>query len=179
MNTSFVRSMKRTAGLLLGGGALALALCAGAAQAAGPSVAQTRGPIWITMPTSSGQLQSITVKAPATGNMIITAAGSVDFLHTAGTQGDYCVSLSKTSGDTGGCVPMAGSDSAMRNYIAAGFPTTVPGFGMHEGYSIVRVYPVSVGVTYTFYLNGYQQGLDGASLFQPSLTALWVPGTLH
>jgi hypothetical protein len=179
MNTFKLRSLTLKTGLLAGGAALALALAAGAAEAAAPSVAQTRGPIWISVPTSGAPLQSITVTAPATGNMVVTAAGSVDFAHTSGTQGSYCVSLSQTSGDTGGCVPMAGSDSAMRNYIASAFPTTVPGFGMHEAYSIVRVYPVKIGVTYTFYVNGCEQGLDSASLFQPSLTALWVPGTLH
>jgi hypothetical protein len=179
MNTILSHSFTRKAGLLFGGAAVALALAAGSAQAASVSVAQTRGPIWISIPTSGGALQSITVTAPATGNMIVTAAGSVEFEHTLGTQGDFCVSLSQTSGDTGGCVPNAGSDSAMRSYIAAGFPTTVPGFGTHEGYSIVRVYKVSVGVKYTFYVNGYEQGMTSASLFQPSLTALWVPGTLH
>ena len=179
MHRSKPRSFKLRAGMVLGAAAFALSMFAGSAQAAAVSTKQTLGPIWIAMPTASAPLQSLTVTAPATGMMIVTVAGSVNYLHTNGIQGFYCVSLSKTSGDTGGCVPNAGSDSAMRNYVAAAVPTTVPGFGASEGYSIVRIWPVKIGVTYTFYLNGYETGMDAASLFQSTITALWVPGTLH
>jgi hypothetical protein len=42
----------------------------------------------------------------------------------------------------------------------------------------VKVFPVSAGTTYTFYLNGTAAGFAFASLFQASLTALYVPGIL-
>jgi len=142
------------------------------------AVSQVRGPIWITVHTIAAPLQSITVKAPAKGNIIVTVTGSFNYDHTQGTQGDYCLALSQTSGNVGGCIPNAGSDSAVRNYVASDFPTTVPAFGMLEQYSIVRTYPVTAGTTYTFYLNGYAGGFTAAYLFQPSITALYVPGTL-
>lgn len=142
------------------------------------AVREVRGPIWIGMPASAGALQSITVKPAANGNLILTVTGSVVFEHNFGTQGNYCLQVSTTSGNVGGCVPDAGSDSAIRNYIDADFPTTVPGFGQTEQYSIVRTFPVTAGTTYTFYLNGYESGFTSAWLFQPAMTALYVPATL-
>jgi hypothetical protein len=154
-------------------------LCSFASLAsAQDGVLQARGPIWIAMPSSSGRLQSITVKAPANGNMIVTMTGTVNYNHTLGTEGFWCLTLSKTSGDTGGCVPMAGSDSAIRSYFSTGDSTTVPGFGASQPYSIVRTWPVTAGTTYTFYLNGYINGLGSTYLFQPSATAVFVTGTL-
>jgi len=146
--------------------------------AAQNGVLQVRGPIWIAMPSSSGPLQSITVKAPANGNMIVTMTGTVNYTHTLGTEGSWCLTLSKTSGDTRGCVPMAGSDSAIRSYFSTGEATTVPGFGASQPYSIVRTWPVTAGATYTFYLNGYISALGSTYLFQPSATAFFVTGTL-
>ena len=142
------------------------------------AVGQVRRPIWITLPTSAAVLQSIQAQAPATGNMVVMVTGSIDFFHTLGTMGNYCLQLSQTSGFVGGCVPDSGSDSAIRNYIAAGYPTTVSGLGQTESYSMIRVWPVTAGSTYTFYLNGYEGGFTTALLFQPSITALFVPGTL-
>ena len=86
--------------------------------------------------------------------------------------------LSQTSGDVGGCVPDEGSDSAIRFYVAADFPTTQSGYGMLTPYSIVRVWPVAADTSYTFYLNGYESSFNLISLFQPSITVLYVPGTL-
>ena len=146
--------------------------------AAQDDVLQVRGPIWIAMPSSSGRLQSITVKAPANGNMIITMTGTVNYSHTLGAEGFWCLTLSKTPGDTGGCVPMAGSDSAIRSYFSTGDSSTVPNFGASQPYSIVRTWPVTAGITYTFYLNGYISGLGTTYLFQPSATAVFVTGTL-
>jgi hypothetical protein len=142
------------------------------------AVREVRGPIWISMPSSAGALQSITVKPGASGNVILTVTGSVVWEHNSGTQGNYCLQVSTTSGNVGGCVPDVGSDSAIRNYIAADYPTTVAGFGQTEQYSIVRTFPVTAGTTYTFYLNGYGSGFIGAWLFQPAMTALYVPATL-
>jgi hypothetical protein len=145
------------------------------AQAASREV---RGPIWISVPTSAKPLQSIQVKAPETGNLTITVTGTVVYEHTLGTEGNYCLQLSTASGNVGGCVPDAGSDSAIRSYVAAEFATTVPGFGASAQYSIVRTWPVTAGTTYTFYLNGYETGFNSAWLFQPAITAVYVPDTL-
>jgi len=149
--------------------------------AAGPGVSQVIGPIWITVPTYSTSLtplQSITVKAPAKGNMVVTVTGTVNWEFTTGVEAWWCLQLSQTSGYIGGCVPDEGSDSAIRSYIAPDFPTTQSGFGMSTPYSIVRVWPVTAGTSYTFYLNGYESGFDTVDLFQPSITVLYVPGTL-
>jgi len=146
-----------------------------AAQAA---VSEVRGPIWISVPSSAGALQSIQVKAPANGNLMVTVTGTLVYEHTQGTQGDYCLQLSQTSGDTSGCVPDEGSDSAIRSFISSEIPSTVSGMGASEQYSIVRTYSVTRGTTYTLYLNGYQGGFNGAWLFQPAMTALFLPGTL-
>ena len=160
--------------------ATALVLMCGATRfmAGQAAVRQVRGPIWISVPASAGSLQTIQVKAPANGNLIVTVTGTMVYEHTLGTQGFYCVSLSQTASDVGGCVPDGGSDSAVRGSIASGFPTTVPGYGASEQYSIVKTIPVTAGATYTFYVNGYGSGFTGAWLFQPSMTALYVPGTL-
>jgi hypothetical protein len=137
-----------------------------------------RGPIWIDVPASAGAMQSIQVKAPANGNVTIIVTGSVVYEHTLGTAGNYCLQLSQTSGNVGGCVPDAGSDSAVRNYIDSDYPTTVPGFGQSEQYSIVRTWAVTGGKTYTFYLNGYGTGFGGVWLFQPAMSAIYAPDAL-
>ena len=146
--------------------------------AAQASAGETMGPIWIEMPESAGVLQSLQVKAPAKGNIIVTVTGTVDYEYTSGSQASYCLQLSQTSAYTGGCVPDEGSDSAVRSFIAPDTPTTLANFGASEQYSIVRVWPVTAGTTYTFYLNGYEGGFNTVYLFQPSITALFVPGTL-
>jgi len=142
------------------------------------AVREVRGPIWTFVPTSAAALESIAVKAPANGNITITVTGTMVYEHLLGTPGNYCLQLSTTPGFVGGCVPDGGTDSAIRSYIAAGVPSTVPGFGASEQYSIVRTYPVVAGQTYTFHLNGYENDLNSSWLFQPSMNALFVPGTL-
>ena len=158
--------------LILMGGFGKLALGQNAA------VREVRGPIWTFVPTSAAPLQSIQAKAPANGNMTVTVTGTMNYEHLLGTQGNYCLQLSTISGYVGGCVPNSGSDSAVRSYIAAAVPSTVPGFGASEQYSIVRTYPVVAGQTYTFYLNGFENNLNNSWLFQPAMTVLYVPGTL-
>jgi hypothetical protein len=156
-----------------------LTMCSSATLAlAQAAVREIRGPIWISVPTSVHALQSIQVKAPETGNLTITVTGTVVYEHSFGTEGSYCLQLSQKSGFVGGCVPDEGTDSAIRSYVAADFPTTVPGFGASAQYSIVRTFPVIAGDTYTFYLNGYESNLNTSWLFQPAMTALFVPGTL-
>jgi hypothetical protein len=149
----------------------------GIAHAAGPAVASVQT-IWIAVPASPGALQSITFTPPGSGYVVITTVGSVNYQHTKGTEGFYCVAVSGTSADTGGCTPGAGSDSAMRQYIASGEPTTVPGLGTLEAYSIVKTVPVLAGHSYTYYLNGYATGVTNTYLFQPSMTALYVAASM-
>ena len=159
--------------------AVTLLLGSFASMAVGQAaVREVRGPIWIAMPGSAGAMQSITVKPAQTGNLTVTVTGTVVYEHSFGTAGNYCLQLSPTSGNVGGCVPDSGSDSAIRSYLASDSPSTVPGFGASEQYSIVRTWPVTAGKTYTFYLNGYESGFSSAWLFQPAMTALFVPGTL-
>jgi hypothetical protein len=166
-----VRALVLASTLLLTG---SFATMAGA-QAASREV---RGPIWILMGNSPKALQSIEVKAPANGNLIVTVTGTVNYEHASGTAGNFCLQLSTAANNVGGCVPDGGSDSAIRSYIAAGVASTTPGFGASSPYSIVRSYAVTAGTTYTFYLNGYQDGLNSTWLFQPAMTALFVPDTL-
>jgi hypothetical protein len=142
------------------------------------AVKQVRGPIWISMTATAAPLQSIQVTPPASGYIMVTVTGTVTYEHTLGTQGYYCLQLSQASANLGGCVPNTGSDSAIRSYIAAEVPTTVPGYGASEQYSIVRIWHVTSGTTYTFYLNGMETGLDSTFLFQPSITAVFIRGAL-
>ena len=134
--------------------------------------------MWRQMTTASAVLQSITVKASAAGNMIVTVARQVNYSHTQGNQGAWCMGLSQKSGDAGACTPMAGSSAGARNYVAASVPSTVSGYGALDGYSIVQFYTLILGGLYTFYLNGYMSGFSSAYLFQPSMTAQFVSGTL-
>jgi hypothetical protein len=150
----------------------------GAAIAQNAAVSQTRGPIYITVPASASVLESIEVKPPAAGFITVTVTGSFVFETSPGVAGNYCLQLSQTANYIGGCIPDTGSDSAIRNYISSGYPATVPGFGQSEQYSIVRTYGVAAGENFTFYLNGYQNGFAAGYLFQPSITALYVPGTM-
>jgi hypothetical protein len=161
--------------------AAALAFTASFATMAGAQSAsrQVLGPIWIPVTNSPQALQSLQVHAPAAGNLIITVTGTVNYEHTAGTAGNWCLQLSYVAANVGGCVPDAGSDSAIRDYIAAAVATTTPGFGTSTPYSIVRSYPATAGDNYTFYLNGYQSGLNNTWLFQPSITAVFVQDTLQ
>ena len=149
------------------------------AQAAASNEARSD---WIkvsaTASSSPETLQSIEVTAPADGNLIITVTGTLMYSHTQGTTGKYCLQLADTSDYVGGCNPDAGSDSAIRSGIGAGEPTAKPNYGVSVPYSIVRTWPVKAGGTYTFYLNGYAGGLQPTWLFQPAITAIYVPGTL-
>lgn len=160
--------------------AATLLLTAGFASMANAQASEEiMGPIWIPVTTSASALQSIQIKAPANGNLIITVTGTVNYEHAQGTAGNYCLQLSATAGNVGGCVPDSGSDSAIRNYIASGVASTTPGFGTSQQYSIVRSYKVTAGDTYTFYLNGYQSGLNSTWLFQPSILAVFNQNTLY
>jgi len=166
-----VRAFVLAASLLLSGSFATMAH----AQAASRSV---MGPIWVEMTTSPTALEWSSFKAPANGNLIITVTGTVNYEHTQGTAGNWCLQLSNVAANVGGCVPDAGSDSAIRDYIAAAVVTTTPGFGTSAPYSIVRSYPVVAGATYTIFLNGYQSGLNNTWLFQPSMTALFAQDSL-
>lgn len=101
--------------------ALILMLSSTTAALAQAATREVRGPIWISVPASAHALQAIQVKAPAAGNLTITVTGTLVYEHTLGTEGSYCLQLSQISGNVGGCVPDAGSDSAIRSYVAADF----------------------------------------------------------
>jgi len=139
----------------------------------GLSVVQ--GNIWVTIPTTVGELMSITFTAPSSGAVIIEASGTVAYSDSSGASGGfYCLDLSDTTADAGGCTPNTGSRSAIRSYIPAGMPNMDSGLGF--GYSIREVVNVISGASYTWYLNGRVSGTDvTAFLFHPVLTALFVP----
>ncbi len=60
------------------------------------AIKQERGPIWVTIPSASTVLGSISVTSPYNGYVMVTATGTVGFNHTAGNQGFYCLDLSDT-----------------------------------------------------------------------------------
>lgn len=151
------------------------------AWAVDSAVKEVRGPIWISAPdTATTKLQSITVLAPANGYVTITATGTIVYEHTAGVAGGwYCLDLHNTANYTGGCIPMAGSDTAVRAYIPADFPTVMSNEGgISAHYSIVRTWPVVAGRRYAFYLNGYVYNIGQVYLFQPTMTAIFNPALL-
>jgi hypothetical protein len=154
-------------------------MCGFATMAAPQAVREVRGPTWISVTSSAVVLQSIQVKAPKAGYITVTVTGTFVYEHTIGNQGTYCLELWQKPGAVAGCVPEADEDAAIRSYISADTPSTVPLFGASAQYSIVRTWPVTAGTTYTFYLNGYQTGLDESFLFQPSITAVYIPETLE
>jgi hypothetical protein len=154
-------------------------MCSFATLATPQAVREVRGPTWISVTSSATVLQSIQVKAPANGNITVTVTGTFVYEHTIGNQGSYCLELWNKPDAVGGCTPEGGEDAAIRSFIDADSPTTLPLFGASAQYTIVRTWPVTKGTTYTFYLNGSQNGLDSSWLFQPSITALYVPDTLE
>jgi hypothetical protein len=140
-------------------------------------VKQITGPIWILVPSTPSALTSISVTPPGKGYIILTATGSFNFTHTTGTQGYFCLDLNETEDSVAGCAPMVGSDSGIRSSVPAGFPSTgTDDFGLP--FSIVKVYGVNDKSVRTFHLNGYAEHFDQATLFHPSLTALFVPAAL-
>ena len=167
-----IRALALTAALLVTASLPKLACAQNSA------VVQNRGPIWVGVPNLPASLEAITAIAPANGYFIVTTTGSIIYEHNQGTQGWFCLALSPTAGNVGACVPDAGSDSAVRGDISAAEPSTVPGMGATTPYSIVRTYPVTAGLPYTFHLNGDATGFTGAWLFQPSITVLYVPDIL-
>lgn len=142
-----------------------------------PAVKQSVAGPWVAIPSVAGQISTISVTPPGDGYVMVTATGMVSITHTSGSSGVYCLDLHNTAGYVGGCAPAAGSDTAIRSYIPSGFPTTgTSDYG--TPYSIVKVFAVTSGTAATFYLNGYATGLDAAVLFQPALTALFIPNAL-
>jgi hypothetical protein len=142
-----------------------------------PAVKQSLSGIWITIPAAADQLSSISFTAPGTGYAMIFATGSISLDTAASTASYVCIDLADTSAYVGGCQPALGSDTAVRSFLPATFPDTGAG-GYDIPYSIIKVIPVTSGVTYTYYLNGYATGMTAASLFQPNMTVLFVPNLL-
>jgi len=143
-----------------------------------PAVKQTLPGPWITITSTASELTSISFTAPSNGYAMIFASGMMNVgTTTTSTIAYVCVDLDATSGYTGGCTPMGGTNSAVRSDLPAGFPNT-GNTGYAIPYSIIKVIPVTSGTTYHYYLNGLATGLTFASLFQPSMTVLFVPNLL-
>jgi len=140
-----------------------------------PAVKQSLPEIWIVMSTTASQLSSIAFTAPGTGYAMIFATGSIAINTLASTSGVACVDLDATSGYIEGCTPKVGSDTAVRAMWPATFPDMLE---YSVPYSIIKVIPVTSGAAYSYYLNGYYAGAAGASLFQSTMTVLFVPNAL-
>jgi len=158
-------------------GAVCLCGSIGAAAASGEVAVKEVRSTWITVDDHPEALESLETTAPADGTMLVTAAGSVNYESTNGTVGNYCLTLAQAPRNVEACEPAGSTNVAVRNYIAADFPTTESGVGMLQSYTLVRTWSVQAGHSYSFYVNGYQGGMT-VSLFQPSITALFVPGKL-
>ena len=140
-----------------------------------PAVKQSLSGIWIAMPAAAAQLSVISFTAPGNGFAMIFATGSIYLDTLASTASFACIDLDAASAYTGGCTPMAGSDTAIRTYLPATFPDTT---GFASPYSIIKVIPVTSGTAYSYYLNGYATGTTSAYLYQPNMTVLFVPNAL-
>jgi hypothetical protein len=140
-----------------------------------PAVKQSLTGSWVTMSTTAGQLSSISFTAPGTGYAMIFATGSISVNSAAATESYVCVDLADTSAYVGGCQPVLGSDTAVRSFLPATFPDTTD---FQMPYSIIKVIPVTSGLTYSYYLNGFFTGATAAYLFQPNMTVLFVPNLL-
>jgi len=141
------------------------------------AVKYTSGPIWISIPATAVSLKSISITPPGNGYVMVTAAGTVSYTHTLGISGYFCLDLDTTENNTGGCVPNGGTDTALRSFIPSGFPSTGTS-DVGVPFSIVKVISVTGGNPTKFHLNGYANGFNGAWLFQPTLTVLFVPNAL-
>lgn len=131
--------------------------------------------IWAAIPGAAANLRSITATLPGAGRVIVTATGTVTYGHNSGSTGFICLDLSGVSGDTGGCVPMSGSATAVRSFVPNSFPTFTE---TSMPYTIIETFPVTAGGARTFYLNGYATGLVSSYLFHPTFTVLFVPRAL-
>lgn len=88
------------------------------------AIKQVLGEDWVPMPSSHAPLSSISVTPKYNGFVMVTAAGTVSINHTSGTLGNDCLNLNETEGDITGCGPYVGTDSAVRSFVPAGFPST-------------------------------------------------------
>jgi hypothetical protein len=131
------------------------------------------------MTSTPAALMSISVTPPGNGYVLLTATGTVGVTHSVGELGHFLLQVSDVEGEATGYKGQA----ALESYIPTGFPSTVAPSGAANldfgiPYSIVKVFPVNAGGSYTFYLNGYASGLNTAALRNPMMTAVFIPNAL-
>ena len=153
----------------------------------GPALTKQAHSVWITVPISADYatnstkgLQAFTATSPVFGYVMVTATGTLNYTHVNGTQSSFCLQLSQTKGYVRGCVPDSGTDASIRGTVPAAAATDVTGYGAGHPYSIVKIWPVTAGASYTFWLNGTVKGMatGGNFLFHPTITVLFVPSYL-
>ncbi len=141
-----------------------------------PAVREADFSNWATVTTSYNDLARITVTAPASGFLLVTASGTFSLVKNSGAAaGHWAVDL-HTSPDAGpGVTPNIGSKSAARGWIQDTWVfTTEMGIPFH----LQEVFAVSAGGTYSFYLNARATGFSAAFLFHPNIVALFIPSGL-
>ncbi len=134
--------------------------------------------IWVTVPSSCSSLRSISVTAPADGNLLVIATGTLSLTKSSTTAAYWRLDLNNVANDCSGSVPSgAAAKSASRGNIPASW-TFSSDFGLP--FNIQEVYTVTKGVTYNFYLNGDANGFTSSVyLFHPTIVAVYIPGTLQ
>ncbi|MDI6801787.1 MAG: hypothetical protein QMD01_07050 [Thermodesulfovibrionales bacterium] len=122
--------------------------------------------------TTGVQIHSIQVTSPSTGNVIISASGTVCiFNHTNGNTDNVMLKVSTISGDV--------STSSYEGLTAFTEPNTYPSHFQNAcvPFTIVRVFPASTSAT-TYYLNArVNSGITGGAY--ATLIAQYVPNTLN
>jgi hypothetical protein len=117
----------------------------------------------VAIPTTSGELSSISIDAPFVGYVIVTVSGWVNWWVTSAGVGIIQLAVSETSGNT---------DAPTQ-------AVSINGLTINEYYrypfSISRAFAVLAG-TNTFYLNGYFEVVNGqAWVHNHTLVGLFVP----
>jgi hypothetical protein len=118
------------------------------------------GPV---IPTTLSEILSITVNAPASGYVIVTVNGWINWLITSlSTYGWLEFEISTTS-----AVVEGGEDLSLTDR------QSVSQYYKHP-ISVSKVFPVSQGAN-TFYFNGYQRVDIGTAWLAASMIGLYVP----
>lgn len=119
-----------------------------------------------TISSTSGTLASVTIVAPTSGFVIVTATGSIGWDIATAAQGMMRLKVSVTSGETG-----EGSGGLQFLRFQSGLGTGSFFFPL----SITKTFSVNAGSN-RFYLNGWHQIVNGTAYVDDfSLTALFVP----
>jgi hypothetical protein len=117
----------------------------------------------ISVPTSAGVISSITIDAPKSGYVIVTASGFVNWLINSTSTGTINLNLSTIGGDTDVLYQCIGISGVSTNEYYR-FP-----------FSITRVFSVSAGSN-TFYFNAHHFWVVGqAWVHNHSVVGIYVP----